>query len=241
MTDEKYVFIQDIREKKIAARSAKSTRTHCGKGGAVKFPSDYKTKKELQAMNSEVKSYRLNDPMKWAEFKALPDDLKVSYIKLIRERFNPHDCDIAEMLGVHRVTFSNWIKALGIGSGKAIGGTHKFDKEGWIAWCNGAPIPAADHVEKSFTEDSKKDLASLEYVCECEPEPVVPAPIHEIKTLPARKEKAMVIPCSGSMTLEGRLEDVLNTVYALLGGAKVNLCISWAVCPEGECEHGFCE
>lgn len=47
MTDEKYEFLQDCRDKKITARSARSTRTHCGKGGAVKFPSDYMSKRRF--------------------------------------------------------------------------------------------------------------------------------------------------------------------------------------------------
>ena len=43
MTDEKYTYIQDVRDKKVTARSARSKRTHNGKGGSVKFPSDYMT------------------------------------------------------------------------------------------------------------------------------------------------------------------------------------------------------
>lgn len=45
MNDIEYEFTKDVIEKKITARSARSTRTHNGKRGAVKFPSDYKTKK----------------------------------------------------------------------------------------------------------------------------------------------------------------------------------------------------
>ena len=60
MKDEEYLFHQTCREQKNIARSARNKRTHNGKGGRVKFPSDYMTKKELQKMNGEVKSYRLN-------------------------------------------------------------------------------------------------------------------------------------------------------------------------------------
>lgn len=233
MTDEKYVFTQDVRDKKITARSARHTRTHCGKGGAVKFPSDYMTKKELQAMNSEVKSYRLNEPMKWAEFKAMPDDIKITYIKLLREKFRCFDSAIAEMMGINKVSFSHEIKRLGLGHGEKHGGNRKWEeKEAFYAWAHGVPIPAANPVEESFTEDVEKGLASLEDIAE-----PVPVPVPEIKTLPVRGETTKVIPRSGTMTLDGRIEDVLNTVSVLLGGAKVSLCVSWEALPERACEE----
>ena len=46
-TDEQYEMIRDSREKKSIAASAFKQKTHCGKGGRVKFPSDYMSKKEL--------------------------------------------------------------------------------------------------------------------------------------------------------------------------------------------------
>ena len=48
MKDEEYLFRQDSRDKALTARSARHKRTHCGKGGRVKLPSDYMTKKELE-------------------------------------------------------------------------------------------------------------------------------------------------------------------------------------------------
>ena len=104
MTDEKFVFISESKEKKNIAHSARNRRTHTGKGGKVRFPSDYLSKKELQSMNSEVTAYKLNSMMTWNEFKAMPDDIKVAYIKLIREKFNTTDKVLAEAFGVHRIT-----------------------------------------------------------------------------------------------------------------------------------------
>ena len=63
MTDEKFVFVSDVAEKKRTARGSHNKRTHCGRGGTVRFPSDNMTRKELSKMNGEVKSYRMNDPM----------------------------------------------------------------------------------------------------------------------------------------------------------------------------------
>ncbi len=237
MTDEKFVYTQDVREKKNIARSARNTRTHCGKGGAVKFPSDYKTQKELKEMSGECKSYRLNSPMKWDEFKSMPDDLKIMYIKALKQKWNVPTRYIAKMMGCSESSIYTEITRIGIATGKSNKGQKRnWDKEGFLAWCNGAPLPAcsAESVEASFKEDVEKGLASLEAIAE-----PVPVPVPEIKTLPVREEKRHIVPNSGTMTIEGRLEDVLNTVSVLLGGAKANLCISWEVLPEdGVCEHG---
>lgn len=81
LPDEQYVMISDSIEKKKIARSSHNRKTHCGKGGRVKFPSDYLSKKELKAMNGDVKSYNLNRPMTWEEFRSMPKDLQIMYIK----------------------------------------------------------------------------------------------------------------------------------------------------------------
>ena len=106
MSDEQYMLMCDTRDKKRIAASAHKQRTHCGKGGRVKFPSDFMSKKELRAMNGPVEEFNLNKPMSWEEFKALPDDLKITYIKKLRERFDVTNIAIAEMLGVSTSTIN---------------------------------------------------------------------------------------------------------------------------------------
>lgn len=149
MKDEEYLYRSDVREKAITARSARRTRTHCGKGGAVKLPSDYLTRKELNAMNGEVKSYRLNDPMTWKEFKMLPDDVKVLYITQIRSKWNTPDNEIAKMLGICKETMIRCVTDLGINKGKKGGGKWEWDKDGFYAWAFGTPleVKTANEVE----------------------------------------------------------------------------------------------
>lgn len=138
MKDETYLFHSDCREKKNVARSAKHVRTHRGKGGRVKFPSDHLSKKELNAMNGEVKSYRLNDPMSWDEFRSMPDDLKIAYIKALREKYNVPDSHIARMMGANTCSFSNEMGRLGLRVGVgARNNCTAWDKDGFYAWCTG--------------------------------------------------------------------------------------------------------
>jgi hypothetical protein len=209
MKDEEYVFRQDSVEKAVTARSARHRRTHNGKGGRVKFPSDYLTKKELKAMSGSVESYRLNDPMKWDEFKKMPDDLKRDYIKLIRERFNVPDRKIADMMDVHPITLSNFLKTLGCNKGIHYSKKLKFDEGGWYAWVNGMPMPEKE--EPPVTEAIPEE----------------PPVIEEPKAEEPKVTKA--IPNCGTMTFEGKAEDIANTLVALLGGAKVHIGIQWDV------------
>lgn len=170
MKDETYAFVSDVKEKKVTARSARHTRTHCGKGGRVRLPSDNLSKKELMKMSGECKSYRLNEPMAWNEFKAMPDDIKVTYIKLIRQKFNVPDAQIVKMMRTNTCSFSNEMKRLGlaVGSRKY---TTLWDKEGFYAWVNGADQVPAPVVEEMPIEDPIQE--EPEIVISAEPETFV--------------------------------------------------------------------
>lgn len=210
MNDEKYVYEQDVRQKASTARSARKRRTHAGKGGTVKFPSDFMTKKELQSMNGEVKSWRLNEPMSWAEFKSMPDDIRVVYIKALRSKYGVSDSKLAEMFGAKQVTASKEMRRLGLGLGRAAIKVKPFDSEGWFAFCNGIKI------EKKQAESDSTVMEETEQSNEPEPN---------------HTENA--IPCTGSLTFEGTAESALKFVCGLLGGANVRISVSWELCDNG--------
>ena len=123
MPDERYVMISDSIEKKKIARSSHNRKTHCGKGGRVKFPSDYLSKKELKAMNGDVKSYSLNKPMTWEEFRSMPQDLQIMYIKKLRNEFGVPDSVLGKAMGVCRSSFSKAMRDLNLSLGKSAGAT----------------------------------------------------------------------------------------------------------------------
>lgn len=110
-------------------------------------------------MSGECKTYKLNSPMGWEEFKSMPDDLKVAYIKAIRTKFNVPDNVIADMLGVDRQTVGRWFRCLGLGLGKSAGGKKSWDKEGFYAWWHGVdklPTPAIEEV--AITQEEKEKI-----------------------------------------------------------------------------------
>lgn len=149
LPDEQWAMIEDSIDKKRTAASAFKQRTHCGKGGRVRFPSDFKSKKELKAMNGEVKSYRLNSAMSWDEFKSMPDDLKVAYINGIRERFSAPDKYVAEMFGISQGQFGLYIKDLKLDVELEKG---EWNKEAFLAWVSGADPSMVKEVEPEEVE-----------------------------------------------------------------------------------------
>lgn len=219
LPDEQWDMIEDSIAKKNIGHSARNRRTHCGKGGSVKFPSDYMTKKELKSMNGEVKSYNMNSPMSWEQFKQLPDDLKVEYIRKIRNKFNVPDCILAEFMGVEKHTFSRWMRTLGLGLGKAASG-------------EGKKFYGSDN-ERTFREwFGKTD----------ENEPVE-APktgvidIHEVASMtdengPSEDTTGSVeaiVPESGNMVFECEANSALRVIQSVLANRKVRLNIYWEI------------
>lgn len=107
-------------------------------------------------MNGECKSFRLNDPITWQEFMSMPDDIKCTYIKLLREKFNVPDKYLAEMFGVHKDHVCRTFKKLGLQRNVHI--SHpKWDMEGFNAWWHGldklpTPIPK-ETVEEPVIEE----------------------------------------------------------------------------------------
>lgn len=180
-------------------------------------------------MNGECKSYRLNDPISWQEFSSMPDDLKVTYIKLLRQKFNVPDKYLAEMFGVNKDYLYRRFKALGLG--REIKTSHpKWDKEGFYAWANGVdklptpvaeePVPEAEPIQEepeAFVED---DLPFDIPESDIELKPYFP-PI-----------PYTAVPCSGSMPFRCHANLALNTLRDLLANEMVDLHVSWGVIEE---------
>lgn len=173
----------------------------------VHLPSDNLSAKALKAMSGDVKSYRLNDPLKWADFLQMPDDLRIAYIKQIREKFGAPTEAIACMLGVSRSTLKSEIIRLGIGTG-----TGKFDRhwraEDFSLWAFG-----------DVRELTKKHEAA----------PTHTAPI-------GLSFEPSLLPASGVVTYEGDARKALESLARLFGAEPVRISISWDKLPQRETE-----
>lgn len=203
MKDETFLFISDSKEKKSVARSACKKVTH---GGAVRLPSDYMTKKELNAMNGEIETYRMNDPLTWAEFKKLPDDIKVLYIKALVQRYDVPIANMAEMFGVHHTNLRNLLKEIGCKLPRR--GKHEWDKEGFYAWAHCLPVQKENAPEKPEEKPTGAKTVTV-----------------HLPTAPVR----------GGVYFTGRADEALASAMKILGEAEAHISVTWELLPAEGC------
>ena len=232
MTDEKFLFIQDVRDKKRTARGAYNRRTHTGRSGGVKLPSDYLTKKECEKMSGEPTTYKISAPMTWQEFKAMPDDLKKLYLNWIREKFDAPDSAIADMLGVHRTTLCGLLNASGLQNSKRRGSRVVWDTTGFSAWRNGAAAPVAALEDEA--EDQGNETVMLDPL-----ETVTPMETEAAATETTAAQAEPLQPTAGHMQFDGPADQALQVIANVLRGAHVRLTVTWSPGQtEGPANHG---
>lgn len=204
MSEAEYDFMQDCKDKKITAWSAHHTRTHCGKGGRAKFPSDYLTEKERKNLSGECKSYRMNDPMNWEGFLELPDDLKVCYIKALRLKYDIPDSYIAEMLGTTNSCLGKKLTELGLGRSNK----RNWKKDEFMVWCNSR---RKKHTKVDNLVPTKE---ANEMIAEAVKNVDVWTTDHSV-------------PRAGRMTFVGNADDILKTLGDILKNEKVRFTVDW--------------
>ena len=130
-------FDYDAMQKKRIARGA-SHMKHNRKGCSL--PSDYLTAAQKRRLNGPVSTYKLDEPMSWESFKAMPEDLQKKYILNLQETYQTNDKMIAKLFGKSDVTVGEHRKRLGL---KPIGKSRMTRDEvavrdaKWNAFCNG--------------------------------------------------------------------------------------------------------
>lgn len=97
MNDAEFVLRQEIREKKAAGRG--SFHRKCGaKSKKCTLPSDYLTRKELKAMNSEVTYWSMSAFYDYTTFKTMPADIQVEYLQGITDKWKVGCSAVSEIL-----------------------------------------------------------------------------------------------------------------------------------------------
>lgn len=141
-------FDYDVMQKKRTARGAVH-RKRGSKSKKCTLPSDYLTKKELKAMNGEVKSYNIHERMDWKKFKELPDDIAIAHINWLIETFGCTTAPLAESLGCSKSTIYKWSKAHDI----QLDMSRRFmgSKE-WLRFLGKMPVVEPEVVEETVEE-----------------------------------------------------------------------------------------
>ena len=130
-------FDYDAMQKKRIARGA----SHMKRGSKkCTLPSDYLTAAQKRRLNGPVSTYKLDEPMSWESFKAMPEDLRKKYILNLQETYQANNDMLGKMFGVTGVSVCKMRHALGI---KAMGQSKMTRDEvavrdaKWDAFCNG--------------------------------------------------------------------------------------------------------
>lgn len=182
-------FDYEVLQRKRLARQARY-RVNGSKSKYCGLPSDNLTAKQLRERNGKVMEVNTNKPIRWKEFKELPDGLKREYMTAIIERYKPTFKQIAAMLGCSYATINRLMHDIGMFGIKPGAAQTADDAANWERFCNGAVEP----VDEPAPEQ--------------EPEPQEPAVTHE------RQETRIT---SGTLSMEGRLYDICYKLVNMLG------------------------
>ena len=130
-------FDFDAMQKKRIAQGAKHK---VGRRSGCTLPSDSLTEAEKRKLNGPVVTLKLDEPMNWKDFKALPEDKQRLYLERLKELYQPSCSMLGQMFGVTEPAVSRQLSRLGVTpaysrtSGIRPGAT---DRAKWDAFCNG--------------------------------------------------------------------------------------------------------
>lgn len=153
-------FDKDIREKKQIGNSARHKVV--GGGRRARFPSDCLTKKEREALNSEVRSWNTKRVTPWGTYKQMPGDLQKEYLT------NMRGCGataawLAAAMGVNLETVRQAGKRHGVAFPRGGAETGCCGSGIWTYGATGRP-----HAKKSpirRTQHRRRPRKSRQYCC----------------------------------------------------------------------------
>ena len=138
-------------QKKRLARNAKYKKNG-SKSRKCTMPSDHLTPAQKRALNGEVQTYSLGRPMRWSEFKTMPDNLKKEYIVSLQQRFGVTDRCLAEMFGVSKAPVAKLRAELNIPTLYSHKG-ERMSKEQTKAWAEWSGALRVEEPIHATTED----------------------------------------------------------------------------------------
>lgn len=169
-------FDYDALQKKRIAAGAR----HMKRGSRSKrcsLPSDNLTPAQLKRRNGPVSTYKLDAPMGWDDFKAMPADLQKKYLTNLVETYGATNEMLGDMFYVHPTHVGAIKKALGVVSHnphRLIGEKKAIRDQMWAAFCNGV-VGGGDAVKEAPREPKK--VETLPVRCPDELEESAMAPV----------------------------------------------------------------
>ena len=169
-------FDYDVLQKKRTAAGAR----HMRRGSRSKrcsLPSDNLTPAQLKRRNGPVSTYKLDEPMRWDDFKAMPVDLQKKYLTNLVETYGATNEMLGDMFYVHPTHVGAVKKALGVVSHnphRLIGEKKAIRDQMWAAFCNGV-VGGGDAVKETPREPKKLETLPVRCPDELEKAAITPA------------------------------------------------------------------
>ena len=169
-------FDYDALQKKRIAAGAR----HMKRGSRSKrcsLPSDNLTPAQLKRRNGPVSTYKLDAPMMWDDFKAMPVDLQKQYLTNLVEAYGATNEMLGDMFYVHPTHVGAVKKALGVVSHnphRLIGEKKAIRDQMWAAFCNGV-VGGGDAVKETPREPEKVETLPVRCPDELEEAAITPA------------------------------------------------------------------
>ena len=157
-------FDYDVMQKKRIACGA----SHMKRGSKSKkctLLSDYLTAAQKRRLNGPVSTYKLDEPMNWESFKAMPEDLQKKYILNLQETYQANNDMLGKMFGVTGASVCKMRHALGVsamGQSKMTRDEVAVRDAKWDAFCNGVVGGKPKEMKKEEVEESHNEIEEFE-------------------------------------------------------------------------------
>jgi hypothetical protein len=113
------------------------------------------TEAQWKKMNGEVKSWNLDEPMKYADFKEMAPELQAEYIRRLNSRFGVGTGAISEYLfHLSNSGLSWYLHSKGIKCNVRGKKLTKDERAAWEAWLRRQPVDHIPEPEKMVEEES---------------------------------------------------------------------------------------
>ena len=156
-------FDYDAMQKKRIARGA----SHMKRGSKSKkctLPSDYLTAAQKRRLNGPVSTYKLDEPMNWESFKAMPEDLQKKYILRLQENYGANDEMIGKMFkksDTIALRLRNTLNIKPLGNCKLNRKEKAIRDAKWDAFCNGVVGGKPGKPEKVENKDVEESYDEI--------------------------------------------------------------------------------
>ena len=208
-------FDYDAMQKKRIARGA----SHMKRGSKkCTLPSDYLTAAQKRRLNGPVSTYKLDEPMSWESFKAMPEDLQKKYILNLQETYQANNDMLGKMFGVSGVSVCRMRHALGVGAM----GQNKMTRDEvtvrdakWDAFCNGVVGGKPGEPKKIENNEVEEPVKAPEQIEIKEMDPIEESVEEPVKAPEKEKSVDFLMTEKLNVTFVSDSGD-LETVFRLL-------------------------